>query len=115
MSLPNGAAGKGVARIYIDAWRPDEKRHRPWVDRCNQQMHGALAELENTCTAAKPWRIGTKICQARFTAGGAATLCSDTVGFGHRRYPALNRLIERCEAMPEFKSVRVPFFTPNKS
>lgn len=115
MSFAIGAAEKGVAQIYEDAWRPDEKRHQPWVDRCNQQMHGALAELEKTCTAAKPWLIGTKISQADITAVCAATFLSDTVGFGTHRYPALNRLIERCEAMPEFKSVRVPFFTPNKS
>ena len=115
MAIATGAAEKGVAQIYEGAWRPEEKRHQPWVDRCNEQMHGALAELEKICTSAKPWLIGTAISQADITVVCAATFLSDTVGFGAHRYPALSGLMERCEAMPEFKTVRVPFFTPSKS
>lgn len=114
MALASGGAEKGVAQVYEGAFRPEEKRHQPWVDRCNQQMHGALSELEKSCALAKPWLIGDKISQADITAVCAATFLSDTVGFGDHRYPALQVLIDRCEAMPEFKAVRVPFFTPGK-
>lgn len=115
MSFAIGAAEKGVAQIYEGAWRPEEKRHQPWVDRCNEQMHGALTALENICATANPWLIGETISQADITVTCVATFLGDTVGFGERRYPALNSLVERCEALPEFKAVRVPFFTPNKS
>lgn len=115
MALASGAAEKGVAQIYEAAWRPEEKRHQPWVDRCNQQMHGALAELEKVCASAKLWLIGSKISQADITVACVATFLGDTVGFGNHRYPAFNALVERCEAMSEFKAVRVPFYTPNKS
>ena len=113
MSFAIGAAEKGVAQIYEGAWRPEEKRHQPWVDRCNQQMHGALGEIEKICAAAQPWLIGAKISQADITVACVATFLSDTVGFGTHRYPALSKLVERCEAIPEFKAVRVPFFVPN--
>ena len=114
MALASGAAEKGVAQIYEGAFRPDEKRHQPWVDRCNQQMHGALSELEKICASAKPWLMGATISQADITVVCVSTFLSDTVGFGDHRYPALSALIERCEAMPDFKAVRVPFFTPDK-
>jgi glutathione S-transferase len=113
MSFAISAAEKGVAQIYEGAWRPAEKRHLPWTDRCNEQMHGALSEVEKFCMSAKPWLIGTNISQADITVVCVATFLSDTVGFGDHRYPALQALIDRCEAMPQFKAVRVPFFTPS--
>lgn len=115
MAFAIGAAEKGVAQIYEGAWRPEQKRHQPWVDRCNQQMHGALQELDKLCTSADPWLLGMHISQADITVTCAATFLSDTVGFGDHHYPALSARVERCEAMPAFKAVRVPFFTPNKS
>lgn len=115
MSFAIGAAEKGVAQIYEGAWRPEEKRHQPWVDRCNEQMHGALGEIEKICATAQPWLIGTKLSQADITVVCVATFLSDTVGFGTHHYPALSKLVECCEAMPEFKAVRVPFFTPSKN
>ena len=109
-----GAAEKGVAQIYEGAWRPDEKRHQPWVDRCNSQMHGALKELDKLCSNAQPWLLGEKISQADITAVCAASFLKDTAGFGNHNYQALQALMDRCEVMSEFKSVHVPFFTPNK-
>lgn len=113
MAFAIGAAEKGVSQIYEGAWRPAEKRHPPWVDRCNAQMHGALAELEKTCADAKPWLLGEALSQADITTTCVTTFLSDTVGFAQNHYPALQALVDRCEAMPEFKSARVPFFTPS--
>ncbi|HWU67985.1 MAG TPA: glutathione S-transferase family protein [Stenotrophobium sp.] len=113
MAFAIGAAEKGVAQIYEGAWRPREKWHQPWVDRCNAQMHGALAELENACTQTRPWLLGEKISQADITLACVTTFLSDTVGFGAHTYPALQTLVSRCEALPEFRAVRVPFYTPS--
>src|SRR5277367_2882914 len=34
MAIATGAAEKGVAQIYETVFRPAEKRHPPWTDRC---------------------------------------------------------------------------------
>ena len=115
MAFAIGAAEKAVAQVYEGAWRPKEKWHQPWVDRCNTQMHGALAELEKACSRAQPWLLGERISQADITAVCAATFIADTVGFGAHSYPALQALMDRCEAMPEFQAVRVPFFKPSNT
>ncbi|MGH8456897.1 MAG: glutathione S-transferase family protein [Stenotrophobium sp.] len=112
MALAVGAAEKGVAQIYESAFRPEEKRHQPWVDRCNEQMHGALCELDKTCETASPWLIGANLSQADITTACAATFLGDAVGFGKQGYPALRRLVQRCEALPQFQAVHVPFFRP---
>src|SRR5580693_2376472 len=39
-------AEKGVLQLYEVAFRPEEKRYEPWIERCRNQMHGALAELD---------------------------------------------------------------------
>src|SRR5882672_3316628 len=45
LAVATGAAEKGVAQVYETAFRPPEKRHAPWVERCHAQMHAALTEL----------------------------------------------------------------------
>lgn len=39
ISIASGVADKGVQQIYEGAFRPAEKRHEPWVERCRVQMH----------------------------------------------------------------------------
>ena len=34
MAMATGAAEKGVLQVYEGVFRPEEKRHQPWVDRC---------------------------------------------------------------------------------
>ena len=34
MAMATGAAEKGVLQVYERVFRPEEKRHQPWVDRC---------------------------------------------------------------------------------
>ncbi len=46
MSTATGAAEKGVLQIYESVFRPPEKRHQPWLDRCRTQVHAALEVLE---------------------------------------------------------------------
>ncbi|HET9473193.1 MAG TPA: glutathione S-transferase family protein, partial [Steroidobacteraceae bacterium] len=41
MAMATGAAEKGVLQVYERAFRPEEKRHQPWVDRCRIQMSGS--------------------------------------------------------------------------
>src|SRR3984893_8991814 len=70
LAIAVGAAEKGVLQIYEGVFRPEEKRHDPWVDRCRVQMHGALAELERTAAGrADRWLVGQRMTQADITIG----------------------------------------------
>ncbi len=118
MAVATGAAEKGVSQIYETVFRPPEKRHRPWVERCHAQMHAALAELERLAQArAGEWFVGNAMTQADVTATCVYTFLVDAlaVNRGAMAYPGLARLAERCEALPAFQSVRVEFFPPGKN
>ncbi len=64
MAVATGAAEKGVTQIYETAFRPPEKRYRPWMERCHTQMHAALAELDRVAQArVSEWLIGDRMTQ----------------------------------------------------
>ncbi len=89
-----GAAEKGVAQVYETAFRPPERRYRPWVERCHTQMHAALAELDRLCQVrAGEWLIGNRITQADITATCVYTFLSDALAINRNRiaYPATGR------------------------
>lgn len=60
MSIATGAAEKAISQIYENVFRPAEKRHEPWVQRCREQTEGALAELDRVCAALPKngWLLG---------------------------------------------------------
>jgi glutathione S-transferase len=115
MVLATGAAEKGVAQVYERAFRPEEKRHAPWVERCHAQMSGALLELDRACQSVDGahWLVGRRLTQADITLAAAFTFLSETLSLPTGRYPALDRHVARCEALPEFQATHVPFFTPS--
>jgi glutathione S-transferase len=116
MAMAIGAAEKGREQIYERAFRPPDKQHEPWLERCRTQMHGGLAELERYCEArgTQQWLIGSALGQADITASCAFTFLRESLRLSDlpARYPRLNALVDRCEAMPAFKSTFTPFFTP---
>ncbi len=110
-----GAAEKGVTQVYESAFRPPEKRYRPWLERCHKQMHGALAELDRVCQSrSSEWMVGNAITQADITATCAYTFLSDALGINRDgvAYPGLSAIAERCESMTEFRVVRAEWFPP---
>lgn len=115
MGIATGAAEKGVMQVYESAFRPPEKRFRPWVERCHTQMHAALAELDRISQArAGDWLVGNRLTQADITTTCAYTFLSDALalnrdGFAYR---GLHAIAERCEAMSEFRSVKAEWFPP---
>ena len=113
-----GAAEKGVSQVYESAFRPPEKRYRPWVERCHTQMHAALAQLDRACQSRNSdWLIGSSLSQADITTTCVYTFLSDALGINRDgiAYSGLSALAERCEAMPEFRSVRAEWFAPTDS
>jgi glutathione S-transferase len=116
MAIATGAAEKGVAQVYETVFRPAEKRHSPWTDRCSTQMHAALTELERCANGrAGEWLIGDRMTQADITATCVYTFLTgapviDSTGFS---YPALAAMVARCEALPEFRNVKAEWFAPS--
>jgi glutathione S-transferase len=116
IATATGAAEKGVTQVYESAFRPPEKRYRPWLERCHTQMHAALAELDRICQArAGEWLVGPKISQADITATCVYTFLSDALAINREGvvYPGLSAIAQRCEAMPEFRAVKAEWFSPS--
>ncbi len=116
IALTIGAAEKGREQIYESAFRPPEKRHEPWIERCRSQMHGALAELHRACAARGDgvWLVGAQMSHADITAAVITTFLTESpaVALDQAAYPALRSLTARCEALPEFRETHVPWFAP---
>ena len=118
LAVATGAAEKGVAQVYETAFRPPEKRHRPWVERCDAQMHAALADLDRRAQArAGQWLIGDGMTQADITTTCVYTYLEDAfaVNGDSTVYPGLAGLAARGEALPEFRSARAEWFAPRGS
>lgn len=115
MAIASGAAEKGVSQVYEGAFRPPEKYHLPWVERCKVQASGALLELEKV-RAKQPinsWLMGARMLQPDITVACVFTFLADAAGTDMTPYPALHSLVARCEAMPVFQEIKLAFFTPN--
>ena len=118
IAIATGAAEKGVIQVYETAFRPPEKRYRPWLERCHTQMHAALAELDRSCQArAGDWLIGNRITQADITSTCVYTFLSDALAINRDAvaYPGLAASAARCEALPEFRGVKAAWFVPSDS
>jgi glutathione S-transferase len=105
MALAAGAIDKAGAGAYERIIRPTAFRWPEWIARCRTQAAGAIAAL-----AAAPWPAEASLDQARTT-----TACmfryvqmADPDLLPPGRYAALERLSERCEALPEFQATYPP-------
>ncbi len=115
MAIAVGAAEKGVQQVYETAFRPPEKRHDPWTQRCSSQMHAALGELDRLCRERRgEWLLGSRITQADITTTCVYTFLSDalTVHRGAASYTGLDAISAASEARPEFRSARAEWFAP---
>jgi glutathione S-transferase len=117
MAAATGAAEKGVTQVYETVFRPAEKRYQPWMDRCNTQMHAALAELDRLSQARLgEWFIGNRMTQADITATCVYTFLADALTINRTAaYPGLAAIAQRCEALPEFRSVKADWFPPGEN
>ena len=115
MSIASGAAEKGVAQVYEKVFRPAEKRHEPWLDRCRAQVQRALSELERVAEVrGGAWLVGERMTQADITVSCVFTFLNDALAFdpGATLYPSLRALNRRCEALPAFRAIKLEFAAP---
>jgi glutathione S-transferase len=116
MALATGAAEKGVLQVYERVFRPEEKRHQPWLDRCRVQMDGSLAAIDRYLgeRGVSQWLVGKRMTQADITAVCVFTFLNDVhrVAADPVMLQSLATLAARCESMPVFQETRLPFFVP---
>ncbi len=113
MALATGAADKAVMQIYETAFRPAEKRHEPWLDRCRLQVRSALEALEQRAAKiGSGWFVGEDFTQADVTVGCMLGFLYGSVGVdrGRMQYPQLAAFALRCESTTAFRAVPVPAF-----
>ena len=60
MALATGAADKGIHLVIERVFRPEEKRHAPWTDRCRAQIEGAFAELDRAVRGHRRSRMAAR-------------------------------------------------------
>ena len=117
IAMATGAAEKGVLQVYERAFRPEDKRHQPWVDRCRTQMSGSLAAIDRYLgeRGVSQWLVGKRMTQADITAVCVFTFLNDTLRVAADRvmFQSLATLAARCESLPAFQETRVPFLVPN--
>jgi glutathione S-transferase len=117
MAMATGAAEKGVLQVYEGVFRPEEKRHRPWLERLRVQMSSSLAAIDRCAgeRGASQWLVGKRMTQADITAACVFTFLNDTLKVAADRvmFQSLATLAARCESLPAFQDTRVPFFIPN--
>jgi len=113
MALATGAADKGVLQIYETVFRPTEKRHAPWVERCRTQVGAALEALERQSVArGDSWLVASGVTQADVTVGCVLGFLKGALGVNRDTldYPALARFAARCEGLPAFQAAPFPGF-----
>lgn len=116
MAMATGAAEKGVLQVYEGVFRPESKRHQPWIDRLRLQMGASLGAIDRYLgeRGVAQWLVGKRMTQADITAACAFTFLNDTlrVAADSVMFHSLATLAARCEAMPAFIDTRVPFHPP---
>jgi glutathione S-transferase len=101
IALATGAIDKTGAAVYERLIRPAALRWPEWIERCVTQGVGAIAAV-----AAEPWPADAPLDQAQIT-----TACmlryvqlADPSILPTGRFPALDALGTRCEALPAFQA-----------
>ena len=114
ISIALGAVEKGLQVVMEYVFRPAEKRHEPWLTRCREQIHSALAVLEQRCAQidAESWLLGASLSQADITLACVYTYLREATGIDFTPYPALTRCAERALTLPVMREIYLPFDAP---
>jgi len=102
VALAIGAVEKIGAAAYERLMRPAQYRWPEWIARCRTQGEGALPVLDRV-----QW--SERLDQAHITTACMVSYLRtvDPEIIPRGKYPSLDTLADRCEAMPEFAATRV--------
>jgi len=117
MAMATGAAEKGVLQLYENAFRPESKRHEPWLERCRAQVGASLGAIDRYLgeRGVSQWLVGKRMTQADITVACAFTFLNDAlrVAADPVMFASLSTLAARCESLPAFQETRERFSAPN--
>lgn len=104
VGIATGAIDKIVSCSYEVRFRPEEKRHSPWVERCEEQVRAGFTWLEDQLDS--DWFLGGKLSQVDIT----TAIGWQTMGIGNKplqdaiKAPRINALAERLMQDEAFSS-----------
>jgi len=101
IALATGTIDKVMASAYERLVRPQPYRWPDWISRCRTQAEGAIAAL-----AAHSWPGNAPVDQACITTACMVRYIglADPDLLPPGRYPSLDALSQRCEALPAFRA-----------
>jgi glutathione S-transferase len=114
LALITGTLDKGIQIAYERIFKPAEKQHEPWLQRCREQTRGGLLELDRRCAERgdAPWLCGDAISQADISLACFVTYLRDSVQVNLDWSPSLRDRVARLEALPLFAQYYLPFTPP---
>ena len=103
IGIATGAMDKAIATVYEVRFRPEDKRHPPWVERCAEQARSGFAYLESQLTG--DWFVGGSMSQADVTIaiGWQFLGMADGDLKASIDAPRLDALVERMMSVPAFE------------
>jgi glutathione S-transferase len=106
VALGTGTMEKTLAVVYERHFHAPQHIAHEWTVRCMAQLSGALVHLDGH--SGEPWYFGRKFSQADITLGCLIGYLKLRLpeAFPSGRYPRLERLSERCEALDAFIKAR---------
>ena len=114
LALITGTLDKGIQIAYDRIFKPGDKQHAPWIERCYEQTNGGLRELDRRCAdrAGAPWLCGDAISQADVSLACFITYLRDSVQVDLDATPHLRARLARLEALPVFAQYYLPVSPP---
>jgi glutathione S-transferase len=114
LALITGTLDKGIQIAYERIFKPAEKQHEPWLQRCREQTKGGLLELDRRCAERgdAAWLCGEAISQADISLACFVTYLRDSVQVNLDWSPALRDRVARLESLPVFAKYYLPFDPP---
>jgi glutathione S-transferase len=102
-ALATGCLEKAVATAYEIRFRPEEKRHAPWVDRCSEQVVSGFAHINSSFDSE--WIVGDTMTQADVTVavGWQFMQLATPKLKASIDAPNIDALVERLADTPAFK------------
>lgn len=114
LAMATGTIDKGIHLIVEHLFKPEDKRHAPWIARCRSQVEAGFLALDRLCATSgdAPWLLGERLSQADITLACYGTYLGEAMPLDLSGYPALHARVQRCEALDAFRKFYVPFAAP---